>query len=131
MKANTKVYTCICGKEFTNSQAINGHKCHCKKYLTTVNKYDSYLLMRKLSLAKTHKTQKNNNKIKKDFYNKQWKNEQHHCEHCGKLMLEKYGSGRFCSRSCANSHIQINLYTKQKQTHRHRKQIMVDKGERE
>ena len=25
------------------------------------------------------------------------------CEKCGKVMIEKYGSGRFCSRSCANS----------------------------
>ena len=26
------------------------------------------------------------------------------CEKCGKIMTEKYGSGRFCCRSCANSH---------------------------
>lgn len=25
------------------------------------------------------------------------------CEKCGKVIVEKYGSGRFCSRSCANS----------------------------
>ena len=25
------------------------------------------------------------------------------CEKCGKLVTEKYGSGRFCSRECANS----------------------------
>lgn len=28
------------------------------------------------------------------------------CEKCGKLVIEKFGSGRFCSRKCANSHIQ-------------------------
>lgn len=27
------------------------------------------------------------------------------CEKCGKLVIEKYGSGRFCSRKCANSRI--------------------------
>lgn len=27
------------------------------------------------------------------------------CEKCGKLVTEKYGSGRFCSRSCANGRI--------------------------
>jgi len=27
------------------------------------------------------------------------------CEKCGKLVTEKYGSGRFCSRACANSRI--------------------------
>lgn len=26
------------------------------------------------------------------------------CENCGKLATEKYGSGRFCSRTCANTH---------------------------
>ena len=29
----------------------------------------------------------------------------YYCEKCGKLVEEKYGSGRFCSRKCANSHI--------------------------
>lgn len=27
------------------------------------------------------------------------------CERCGKEVLEKFGSGRFCSRACANSRI--------------------------
>ena len=30
------------------------------------------------------------------------------CEKCGKLVTEKYGSGRFCSRKCANSRIHNN-----------------------
>jgi len=30
------------------------------------------------------------------------------CEKCGKLVTEIYGSGRFCSRKCANSHIHSN-----------------------
>lgn len=25
------------------------------------------------------------------------------CQNCGKIMTEKYGSGRFCSKSCANT----------------------------
>lgn len=29
--------------------------------------------------------------------------EPYKCEHCGKLVTEKYGSGRFCSRTCANA----------------------------
>ena len=38
-------YKCECGKEFTNSQAFNGHKSHCKihlgetKYLENLNKF--------------------------------------------------------------------------------------------
>jgi hypothetical protein len=33
----------------------------------------------------------------------QWVAEKHICEHCGKTMTEKFGSGRFCCRACANS----------------------------
>ena len=33
-------------------------------------------------------------KVKQNMYN---------CENCGKLVTEKFGSGRFCSRSCANT----------------------------
>lgn len=32
-----------------------------------------------------------------------WILEKHKCEKCGKVMTEKFASGRFCSRSCANS----------------------------
>lgn len=32
-----------------------------------------------------------------------WIDEQHRCESCGKIMTEYYGSGRFCSKSCANT----------------------------
>ena len=31
-----------------------------------------------------------------------WSSKEHYCERCGKLMLKKFGSGRFCSRACAN-----------------------------
>lgn len=30
----------------------------------------------------------------------------YYCERCGKPVYEKFGSGRFCSRACANSRIQ-------------------------
>ena len=33
-----------------------------------------------------------------------WQSTKHICEHCGKVMAIKYGSGRFCSKSCANTH---------------------------
>lgn len=29
----------------------------------------------------------------------------YYCEKCGKLVTKKFGSGRFCSRSCANSRV--------------------------
>lgn len=31
-----------------------------------------------------------------------WSSKEHYCERCGKLMQKKFGSGRFCSRVCAN-----------------------------
>ena len=32
----------------------------------------------------------------------------YYCEKCGKPVYEKFGSGRFCSKSCANSRIQTD-----------------------
>lgn len=32
-----------------------------------------------------------------------WIQDKHTCEKCGKVMAEYYGTGRFCSRSCANT----------------------------
>lgn len=40
-------------------------------------------------------------KAKLSFDN--WVAEQHKCQHCGKLMTEKFGTGQFCSRACANT----------------------------
>jgi len=44
----------------------------------------------------------------------QWIKEEHRCEHCGKIMTEFYGSGRFCSQSCANSKIQTSEINKKR-----------------
>ena len=29
---NNKIFACVYGKEFTNSQSFNGHKSHCKAH---------------------------------------------------------------------------------------------------
>ena len=99
-----KIFTCICGKTFTSGQAFNGHKSHCKEH--QINKYgslDKMLESQKASSEKISKTLKENNKKKKEQELQQWISEQHTCEKCGKIMTEKFGSGRFCCRSCANS----------------------------
>ena len=44
-----------------------------------------------------------------------WLAEQHKCEHCGRVMTEKFGSGHFCSRACANSR-EFSEETKQKKS---------------
>lgn len=103
------IYKCICGKEFITPNSFNGHKTHCR--IHQIEKYgtDEFLISR-------HKTQCSNliNKsneqheftiLKKEHDLKKWISEQHTCEKCGKVMTEKFASGRFCSRSCANSHV--------------------------
>ena len=46
-----------------------------------------------------------------------WLEADHYCEHCGKQITTKFGSGRFCSAECAHSR-QPTEDTKQK-LHKH------------
>ena len=50
------------------------------------------------------------------------------CEYCGKDVYEKFGSGRFCSRSCANRFNSKNqsLEAKRKKTEAGRKNLIHD-----
>lgn len=82
-------YKCeICGKVFKTLRARCGHQhVHADAHLEIVNR-----------------TKDKNQDIRLNKLTK-WINEQHRCEHCGKIMTEKFGSGRFCSRACANSRI--------------------------
>ena len=112
MEKEVKKYICVCGREFDNPQAFNGHKSHCKvhqefKYgnLTYLNTVQVARLetLQKTIATKQETLQKEKESIQeKDL--QLWISEKHTCEKCGKVMTEKYGSGRFCSRSCANSH---------------------------
>lgn len=97
-------YTCICGKEFTNPQSFNSHKSLCKEHY--IQKYSS-LTEYEMQQEKRHKAAAES-LHKKAACKKQsnldiWIAEQHVCERCGKVMTEKFGSGRFCSRACANA----------------------------
>ena len=105
MGQEVKKYICECGREFNNPQAFNGHKSHCKvhqqlkhgdlDYLQDSNKKREHSHSITASIKKQEKTCKEL---------ELWISEKHTCEKCGKIMTEKYGSGRFCCRSCANSH---------------------------
>ena len=99
-----KLYTCVCGKEFTNSQSFNSHKSLCKEHY--IQKYGS-LVEYEAQLEKRHKAATESLRKKADDKKQAvllaWIDEQHTCERCGKVMTEKFGSGRFCSRFCANS----------------------------
>ena len=99
----TKTYICVCGATYTNPQAFNGHKRHCisvigQERLEQLNQIAINQLKKNTQVLEKQAAER---KIKKLQL---WISEKHTCEKCGKVMTEKYGSGRFCSRSCANSH---------------------------
>ena len=102
-----KKYACICGKEFNNPQSFNGHKGYCREHqLDKYGNLDVYNKNRERTLNNCFKS--NKSKIEKARQNKslsleKWLSEKHICEKCGKVMTEYFGSGRFCSRKCANS----------------------------
>lgn len=103
-----KEYICVCGKTFNNPQSFNGHKCHCKEHYIqkygSENKYYEILNNQITYIRKGSVSRSDRNKQKKQQELKQWISEKHACEKCGKIMNEKFRSGRFCCISCANSH---------------------------
>lgn len=100
----TKEYICECGRKFDKPQSFNGHKSGCKVH--SIAKYGSLdvLQARYKNVAnKCSVTNKNIAEMRKQQQLDIWIAEQHCCECCGNIMTEKFGSGRFCSRACANS----------------------------
>lgn len=100
-----KTYICDCGKTFTEPNKFNAHKNHCIIHMKNCNKYNDLLEANKKRSDKLkqyyiNKKEKAEEQKQKELQN--WISEQHTCERCGKVMIEKFGSGRFCSRSCAN-----------------------------
>ena len=96
----TKEYKCVCGNIFNSQKALSGHKANCKEYyLHRDGNLDNYY-----SKLKNYNSYINSIIQPKKEEIEQWRKEEHRCEHCGKIMTEFYGSGRFCSQSCANSH---------------------------
>lgn len=109
-------FQCICGREYTNSQAFKGHQSQCKVYLESkgvdVTQYQQQRRAKELHTKSQSKEYIEEQKtLKKKLKLQAWVNENHTCEKCGKVMTEKYGSGRFCSRECANSHVKHGKYT--------------------
>lgn len=108
------MYKCICGKEFDKPNSFNAHKSHCKEHF--INKYGSdkeFISLNKkrgINAGKTLASKAEENKL---IQNNKWVNEKHICEKCGKIMTKKFGSGRFCSQTCANIR-EFSEETKQK-----------------
>ena len=106
-------YLCECGAEFEYPQKFNGHKGHCKIHLAAVGKLATYADRQ----ARASATGRNANNLKRATKKQQdlvaWLNTEPKCSRCGKLMTEKFGSGKFCSRACANTR-EHSTETKQK-----------------
>ena len=108
------MFKCECGREFENGQSFNGHKSHCKVHqLAKYGTLDLLISAQQKKAVKAHKTFLVKQEQKKLQAEADWAAEQHICEACGKIMTEKFGSGRFCSRACANGRIHSEE-TKQK-----------------
>lgn len=109
-------YKCECGKEFSNPQSFNGHKSHCCEHLKAAGKIadlERRISNNKVQLKHSRDVKHHIEQCKKNTQIQKWVAEQHRCEHCGKVMTAKYGSGRFCCRSCANSRVHTEATKKQ------------------
>lgn len=115
-----KEFQCECGKVFYSSQSFNGHKSHCKEHHIAkyggLTEYEEQLIrqQRASQLACEAAHQKSitfHNSKKLEL--KTWLASKPICEKCGKVITKKIGTGRFCSRACANSR-QHSAETKQK-----------------
>lgn len=86
-----KIYKCkYCGQEFDCKRKLKGHITgkHKLEFCNICGKY--------ITISNYNKHIKSCEKIHKSYY----------CEKCGKLVIKKFGSGKFCSRKCANSRVQ-------------------------
>ena len=99
----SKTYKCECGKEFTNHQSFNGHKSSCIIHLKATGKYEIRMKSMAKQRAKVIQTYAKKSEELRRKKEEEWRKADHRCERCGKVMEVKYGSGRFCSRFCANS----------------------------
>ena len=100
----TAEYICECGKTFTKPNSFNGHKSNCKiHYLAKYGNLDKFKEKYAKSISNCSKSREDTANLRKKQKLEQWILEKHVCEKCGTIMTEKFGSGRFCSRACANS----------------------------
>ena len=98
-----KIYQCECGKICTSANSFNGHKSKCKVHLGE-DRYNEIMAKSIKFLEKATNSLKTQTEKKRLDTLSNWILEEHWCECCGKIMTEYYGSGRFCSQSCSNTH---------------------------
>lgn len=99
-KVNKK-YICDCGKIFESELVYKRHYANCIYWWRKHRTEEEYLNWKcnvSKIISETRQKKKNDALLL-------WISEKHVCEKCGKVMTEKFGRGRFCSRSCANFRI--------------------------
>ena len=95
-------YICECGRVFNNSQSFNGHRSHCKEHLGE-ERYQKQLEKQRATQLLAIEATRRKSRERRESIQQEWIDEQHKCEKCGKIMTEKFATGRFCSVECANS----------------------------
>lgn len=108
----TKKYKCECGKTFEKPNSFNAHKSNCRVHFEACGK-DINKVFAKRS-KRTSEARARNAEVHREERLKQWIVEKHTCENCGVIMKEYFGTGRFCSRACANSRGERPIETKYK-----------------
>lgn len=104
-------YKChYCGKICKNANSLRNHERLCKSNPNhqehTGFKYGwSKGLSKEISIGLKHISES----LKKHYHKKFVP---YNCENCGKKVESKYGSGRFCSKKCANSFNRIEINKK-------------------
>lgn len=97
------IYSCECGKEFYSPSSLGGHQSACKVHLEKIGKYSEWLEMTQRRAKQSSQTCAEKRRLKMEESLSNWQAEQHRCQTCNKIMKTKFGSGRFCSRACANT----------------------------
>ena len=103
-----EIIECIyCGKAYASKQARAAHYRYCSVKLRALG-IEEACLAREQTL-RAHMTERSKEVVKaaKERRTNEktaaWQAVEHICECCGKPFTNKIGTGRFCSRSCANS----------------------------
>ncbi len=101
------MYKCECGSIFDSAQKFNSHKRACEQHMLvkygSLDKFNEIKANSRKTIEIARATHSERAAQRKQQKINEWIAAQHSCERCGRVMIEKFGSGRFCSRACANA----------------------------
>jgi len=107
MKKGINKFACICGKKFVSKNALTGHQIYCRVYLGD-DKYNKRIEKSRQAGKRGRQIQIENGITKKQELELWLDNKpiciNPKCPRNNEPMIKKYGSGNFCSNSCAVSY---------------------------